>query len=376
MTEPVRFEVETEPRCPVVIGAGALGEVAAIAARHSRSLVVSDATVANLHAARLAVGTAALHVVATGERAKSFAQLEKLLEAMAAARLDRASLVIALGGGSVGDVAGLAAALYMRGIAVLQCPTTLLAMADSSIGGKTAIDVAAGKNLVGAFHQPIGVLADTSTLATLPAAELASGFGEVVKCALLAGERELALVEQSAARLVAREEAALAQAVELCARLKARIVAADPRERGERKLLNLGHTFAHAIEKVAGYGTIPHGVAVGCGVALACDASAHGGHLADARLPARVRALLAALGLYGSLAELEARYARKLDHALLLDAMRLDKKSAAGELRLVLPSAPGDVRYGIATPESELLRALAAHDRAPHHASGFTATRP
>lgn len=352
MSELVRFDVATEPRCPVVIGAGALGEAAAFAARHSRALVVSDAVVANLHAARLALGTSALHVVATGEAAKTFSELEKLLAAMAAARLDRGSLVVALGGGSVGDVAGLAAALYMRGIAVLQCPTTLLAMADASIGGKTAIDLPAGKNLVGAFHAPIGVLADTETLATLDAEQLAAGFGELLKCALLAGERELALVERSAARLVARDAAALAQAVELAARLKARIVAADPRERGERKLLNLGHTFAHAIEKVAGYGAIPHGVAVGCGVALACDAAAN-----DA-LAARIRALLTALGLCGSLAELEARYACRLEQAALVDAMQLDKKNADGEIRLVLPSAPGAARYGVSATPAQLLRVL------------------
>jgi 3-dehydroquinate synthase len=352
MGELVRFDVETEPRCPVAIGSGALREARAFAEQHSCTLVVSDATVAKLHAARLALGQSALHVVPACEAAKSFTELETLLARMAAERLDRRSLVVALGGGSVGDLAGLAAALYMRGIAVLQCPTTLLAMADSSIGGKTAIDLPAGKNLVGAFHAPIGVLADTETLKSLPDAELASGFGEVAKCALLSGERELALVERSAAQLVARDAAALAQAVELCARLKARIVAADPRERGPRKLLNLGHTFAHAIEKVAGYGRIPHGVAVGCGLALACDAGE------DAALAGRVRALLASLGLSSSLAQLEARHACKLDRAALVEAMKLDKKNAAGEIRLVVPRAPGDVHYDVPATPSLLLRVL------------------
>lgn len=341
---PLRFELAGEPRCPVVIGAGALDGVAAAAARFTRAFVVSDRGVAALYAARLALADAPLHALPAGESAKRFAQLEPLLEHMAEARLDRGSVVVALGGGSVGDLAGLAAALYMRGIAVLHCPTTLLAMVDSSIGGKTAIDLAAGKNLAGAFHMPSGVFADTDTLASLPESELVSGFGEVLKSALIAGEAALAFVESRAPALRAREPAALVQAIELCARLKARVVAEDPREAGARKQLNLGHSFAHAIEKVAGYGRIPHGVAVGTGLALACEASARAGVLADVRLPARVHAALASLGLCASLAELEARYALRLERAALLDALRIDKKNRAGEIRLVLLRAVGELR--------------------------------
>jgi 3-dehydroquinate synthase len=359
MSPLLRFEVATKPRCPVVIGPGALSEAAPLASRASQVFVVSDTTVAALHGSRLALDRVPRHLLTPGESAKRFAALEPLLEKMAEARLDRESTVIALGGGSVGDVAGLAAALYMRGIAVLQCPTTLLSMADAAIGGKTAIDLAAGKNLAGAFHQPCGVIADTNVLATLPESELVSGLGEVLKCALLAGESELAFVESHAAQLLARDADALARAIGFCARLKANIVAEDPREKGPRKLLNLGHTFAHAIEKVAGYGKIPHGVAVGCGLALACAASARAGLLVDKELVARVCAALARLGLCASIAELETRHACKLDRTALVDAMALDKKNRAGVIRLVLPIAVGDVLRDVRTSPQDLRELLA-----------------
>ena len=359
MADLVRFDVATEPRCPFALGRGALAELAQLESRYSSSFAVTDATVAKLHGQRIGLATRAHLLLPAGEAAKSFAHLEALLEAMARARLDRQSLVVAFGGGSIGDTAGLAAALYMRGIAVVQCPTTLLAMADSAIGGKTAIDLAAGKNLAGAFHSPIAVLADTDTLATLPAEQVASGLGEVLKCALLAGERELAFVEQHAESLRAGDSAALARAIEFCARLKASIVARDPRESGERKQLNLGHTFAHAIEHVAGYGRIPHGVAVGCGLALACAASERASTLADQELAARVRKILAHLGLCSSIAELEARYACTLDRAALVEAMALDKKNRSGVVRLVLPIAAGDVVRDVFALPQDLRELLA-----------------
>jgi 3-dehydroquinate synthase len=350
VTALMRFDVTTEPRCPVVIGPGALGALAGFRAQHSASFFVSDATVALQHGGRIGLDALPHHLLPAGEAAKSLGRLEALLEALAAARLDRRSLVVAFGGGSIGDVAGLAAALYMRGIAVLQCPTTLLAMADSAIGGKTAVDLAAGKNLAGVFHPPIAVLADTDTLATLPAEQLVAGLGEVLKCALLAGEGELVFVEQHAQELRSGDGAALARAIEFCARLKAAIVARDPREAGERKRLNLGHTFAHAIEKVAGYGRIPHGVAVGCGLAL----------LPDGALVERVRALLARLGLCASLRELEQRYAVALPAAALIEAMRSDKKGVRGSPRFVLPTGIGEVLADQGLRDAQLLEVLSA----------------
>ena len=240
---------------------------------------------------------------------------------------DRRSVVVALGGGVVGDMAGFAAAIYMRGIRFVQVPTTLLAQVDSSVGGKTGINLAAGKNLVGAFHQPIAVLADTSTLATLPPRELSAGLAEVIKHGLLADAAYFDAVERDLDALRALDPTALAAAIEGSCRIKAAIVARDERESGERALLNLGHTFGHAIETLAGYGTWLHGEAVGCGLCLAADLSKRLGLIGVAEVE-RIEAAVARAGLPTRIPGLGLEAA--------ITAMRGDKKAEAGEIRFIL----------------------------------------
>jgi 3-dehydroquinate synthase len=262
--------------------------------------------------------------------------LEHVLDFLVAAGLDRRSTLVVLGGGVLGDLGGLAAALFMRGIACVQCPTTLLAQVDSSVGGKTAVNLPAGKNLAGAFHQPACVLADTEVLATLPDDELCSGLGEVVKSALVGDGELLALLEREAAAILARDAELLGEVVARCVRVKAAIVARDEEERGERRLLNLGHTFAHAIEHAAGFGRIPHGIAVGVGLVLALRASERAGLLAESELPERVGALLSRLGLPADLAALRARSGTRLAPEEILAGMRHDKKGRSARPAFVL----------------------------------------
>ena len=352
----VRVRVELDPPYEVRIGPDVRHEVAS--ATSGRSLLVVDQNVVERAEPLLVhVAQAALVVVGPGESAKEFSELEWLLSLMAQSGLDRGSTVVALGGGATLDLAGLAAALYMRGIASVQCPTTLLARVDASVGGKTAVNLPEGKNLVGAFHQPRAVFADTRYLATLDASEFACGLGEVVKTAVIAGAEAFERLEQTAGALLARDEPSLVECIADCVRTKARVVVSDERESGPRKVLNLGHTFAHAIEHVAGYGTVPHGVAVGVGVALALHASRELGLLRDATLPERVERLLATLGLPRSLAELRAKHAVLLDPGALIVAMRSDKKTRDGSPQFVLIEELGTVRWDFAL-ERELLARL------------------
>lgn len=347
------IEIPLAPPYRVVIGAGVLRELAEHAP--GLPLVALDLPVFELHGSRLPPILASV-VLPSGEEAKSWDALEHLLSTMAHVGLDRNSTLAVLGGGSALDVGGLAAALYMRGIRVVYCPTTLLAMVDASVGGKTAINIDEGKNLVGAIHQPSAVLADTDTLATLPEVEWRSGLGEVVKTALVAGEELLGYVERHAEALAAREPAAVERVIGECVRTKARVVVSDVREAGPRKQLNLGHTFAHAIERVAGYGAIPHGVAVAAGLTLAVRASELTGHLADPQLPQRLAALLRALGLPHALGKLRMEHA--LESQVLLRAMRLDKKARDGQLHFVLPRRAGDLELDAHLPDALLLRLL------------------
>lgn len=336
--------VEGPRPCEVRIAPGALAQAEELVARHSGALVLTDETVGPLHLARLGrLAEGPVLRVPPGEPSKSLACLERVLDALCEAELDRGACLVALGGGVVGDLGGLAASLFKRGIAVLQCPTTLLAQVDASVGGKTAVNLRAGKNLAGTFHDPVAVLADPLTLTTLPGPELRSGLGEVLKTALLDGEGHLTALEEEADRLVALEPDALEACVARCVRFKASVVAEDPLEAGPRQQLNLGHTFAHAIEHLAGYGAVPHGVAVAAGLGMALEESARRGILADAELPARVAALAARLGLPTGLAELDAAP----DRDELLAAMRHDKKNRGGEVRLVLPVRAGEVRLGV-----------------------------
>jgi 3-dehydroquinate synthase len=316
--------------------------------------------VEGLYATRLgALADAPRLALPPGESTKTLSTVERVLDLLAGAGLGRDSLLVTLGGGVTSDLGGLAASLYMRGVAVVHCPTTLLAQVDAAIGGKTAVNLRAGKNLAGTFHQPLSVLCDTDVLGTLDDHELASGLGEVVKSALLGAPGLLERLEHDAARLVAREPEALAGVVEACVRLKAGIVASDEREGGPRRSLNLGHTFAHAIEHAAGYGRVPHGVAVAVGIVLALEASRSLGRLEDADLPARVAALLGALGLPASLAELRRSCGRPLGAEELERTMELDKKVARGEVRLVLPRGVGRVDLDV-RPSAGLLAGLLA----------------
>ncbi|MDB5369546.1 MAG: 3-dehydroquinate synthase [Roseomonas sp.] len=312
-----------------------------------RVAVVTDAGVGPLHLATLsrsleAVGieTRATVTVPPGESSKSFQSLGTVLEALLAAGVDRRTTVVALGGGVVGDLAGFAAATALRGLPFIQIPTTLLAQVDSSVGGKTGINLKAGKNLAGAFHQPRIVLADTGVLATLPARELRAGYAEVAKHGLLHGAL-WGWCESQGAHAVAGDAAALRHAVLESCRLKAAVVAADEREEtaeGGRALLNLGHTFGHALEAECGYdGSLLHGEAVAIGLGLAARLSARLGHC-DAALPGRVEAHIASVGLPARIRDLPRGFAVEA----LMGRMRKDKKARDGALRFVLLRAPGD----------------------------------
>jgi 3-dehydroquinate synthase len=269
----------------------------------------------------------------------------RVLDGLVAARAGRDAVVVALGGGVVGDIAGFAAAIYQRGIDFIQLPTTLLAQVDSSVGGKTGVNHPGGKNLIGAFHQPRLVLADTETLATLPPREYAAGLAEVVKYGLIADAPFFAWLEAHATALLAREPAAVVAAIRRCCELKAAIVGEDEREADRRALLNLGHTFGHAIEVRAGYGAWLHGEAVATGMAMAARFSARLGRL-DAAVPARLDALLARLGL--------PVQAPGDDPEAFITAMNMDKKVLAGRLRLVLLDAIGAARLTADFPAPEL----------------------
>jgi 3-dehydroquinate synthase len=356
----IEIPIATARPYRVHVGREALGRLAAETADASRCAVLTDETVERLHASRLApILRASRLAVAAGETSKSLATLERVLDFLSASDLDRQSVLVAFGGGVVGDLGGLAASLYMRGIDVVQCPTTLLAQVDSSFGGKTAVNLRSGKNLAGTFHQPRAVLCDTSLLSTLPDEELASGLGEAVKTALIGDAALLELLEREAAACLARDPAALAQVVERCVRVKGAIVARDEREGGERRALNLGHTFAHAIESAAGYGAVPHGVAVAAGLGLALWASDELGVLVERNLRERVAALLARLGLPADLAALRARYRLALEPQALGAGLRHDKKGRAGEPALVLVRRIGELALDQRAPAQLLAQLLA-----------------
>jgi 3-dehydroquinate synthase len=331
----------------VVIGRGVL----ATAADHLRPLlarprltVVCDETVAALHGRGLAdrLRAAGLSIdlitIAPGESAKSFGGLEHLLDRFGALGLDRKDTVLALGGGVVGDLAGLAAALYMRGIDVIQAPTTLLAQVDSSVGGKTAIDTARGKNLVGAFHHPRLVMADIDVLATLPVRQLRSGWAEVIKHGLICDAAFFDWLAGDGSVGVSGDAAALERAVMRSVEIKSAVVGDDPREGGRRALLNLGHTFGHALEAELGFdeAVLTHGEAVAVGCCTAFRLSASLGLCASGEA-GRVEAVFEAAGL-------PTRLPAGLKADALIGRMVGDKKSEAGRLVLVLADGIGRAR--------------------------------
>lgn len=320
--------------------------------------VVTDETVAALHLDTLRAGLAgiAVHpiILPPGEARKSFAGLEQLCEALLADGIERKDSVIALGGGVIGDLTGFASAVLRRGCRFIQVPTTLLAQVDSSVGGKTGINVRAGKNLVGAFHQPRLVLCDVDTLATLPPRERAAGYAEVVKYGLIDDPAFFAWLETNGARVLAGSPDAVRHAVATSCRAKAAVVAADEFETtGRRALLNLGHTFGHALEAEAGYSSrLLHGEAVALGMVLAFEFSVAQG-LCPPGDAARVRAHLAAVGLPVDLKAL----ALGADGATLVRHMTQDKKMDAGRLTFILAHGIGQA-FPVPGVDLETVRAF------------------
>lgn len=316
------------------------------------SALVSDSHVAPLWADRCP--TMPIITIPAGEQHKRLETVSRLYDELLAAGLDRTSSIVALGGGVVGDMAGFVAATYMRGIPYLQCPTTLLAMVDASIGGKTGVDLPEGKNLVGAFHQPSAVLASVETLSTLPAVEFRAGMSEVVKHGLIASPallRQAASVTQPEIEETGNEPELTAQRslILRAIQVKRDVVELDPFETGARAHLNLGHTFAHAVEQVTGY-RVRHGEAVAMGLVAAADLSVRLGHAVPA-LVEELRALLETIGL-------PARFPPGLRTNALVEAMGRDKKAAAGVLRFVLIRDVGDVFVSNDVPRAALAETL------------------
>lgn len=333
MTEAITVNLG-ERAYSILLGADLTGEVRAkaaeLAAAGRKAVVVTDANVAKEQgsALRAMFGDTPTWVAPPGEETKSLGELGRILEFFAASRLDRSAAVFAFGGGVIGDLGGFAAASFLRGIDYYQVPTTLLAMVDSSVGGKTGVNLAAGKNMAGAFHQPRGVFVATGMLATLPRREFAAGAAEVIKVGLLG---EPALFAQLESAPLTATGAQLPAVIRRCCAIKAEIVEADERELaldGGRALLNLGHTFAHSIEQASGYGVYLHGEAVAIGLSAAARLSQKLG-LISAKEVARVESVVSAHGL-------PARLRSPLKVGALLAAMARDKKARAGGLRFVV----------------------------------------
>ena len=343
------------------IGSGLLGDADALLAplRGRHALIVSDANVATLYAARvvetlrsrdgLIVGEC---VLPTGEESKRLPQFERVLQSLASLGATRDASIYALGGGVVGDLAGFAAACWMRGIDCVQLPTSLLAMVDSSVGGKTGLDLDAGKNLVGAFHPPVAVFADTNALRTRPVRELRAGLAEVVKVGAIRDADFLDWLDANVDALLGNDGDALAEAISRSCTHKVEIVERDPFERGERALLNFGHTFGHAIETEQAYAGLNHGEAVAVGMVLAARLSARLGMTTDADAD-RLAALLARF-------ELPTALPSGLDPGALLARMKLDKKATADGLRFVLWRGPGRAEIVAGVEESKVRETLLA----------------
>ena len=344
---------------PIHIGEGLLARTELVAAHLKAPLaaIVCNETVAPLYLAafskalrELGVGLTEI-VLPDGEEHKNWRTLNHIFDRLLENRCERATTIIALGGGVIGDLAGFAAATYQRGVPFIQIPTTLLAQVDSSVGGKTGINHPLGTNMIGAFWQPLLVLADTATLKTLPDRELRAGLAEVIKYGLIRDLPFLEWLEANIERLLARDNEALTYAIERSCANKAEVVAEDERESGVRALLNLGHTFGHAIEAGLGYGEWLHGEAVAAGTAMAAELSRRLGWLTEADCR-RIAALLGRAGLPTAGPALGAeRY---------LELMALDKKVAAGKLRLVLLRRLGEGALSDTAGSAEVCAAIEA----------------
>jgi 3-dehydroquinate synthase len=338
MSEQSRIQLNVnlgERSYPITIGAGLLADATLLAphigARHVA--IVTNTTVAPLYLARVAAPLRALGhevheiVLPDGEEHKTWASLMQVFDALLANKCDRKTTLVALGGGVIGDLTGFAAASFMRGVPFVQIPTTLLSQVDSSVGGKTGLNHPLGKNMIGAFYQPRAVLADTATLATLPARELSAGLAEVIKHGAIIDAEFFGWIEHNIGKLMARDPQALAHAISRSCEIKADVVRQDEREGGLRAILNFGHTFGHAIEAGMGYGAWLHGEAVGCGMVMAADLSMRAG-LVDAATVERVRALVQAAGL--------PVRAPDLGTARWLELMEVDKKNEGGAIKFIL----------------------------------------
>jgi 3-dehydroquinate synthase len=355
-----RLRVELGERAyPIHIGTGLLESGGAglwdEAVPGSRVVIVTNTVVGPRYAERLQAALAPRTVTRVtlpdGEASKSLATVSQVYDALIEARCDRRTTLVALGGGVIGDIAGFVAATYLRGVGYVQVPTTLLAQVDSSVGGKTGVNHPGGKNLIGAFYQPRAVIADTATLTTLPDRELRAGYAEVVKYGLLGDAAFFAWLEAEGERVMARAPEALAFVIERACRDKAAVVADDEREAGRRALLNLGHTFAHAIETATGYGTWLHGEAVAVGLVLAAELSAWLGWV-DGAVVSRTRAVLARAGL-------PTEPPATMDPEAFLGPMAVDKKVEEGVLRLVLMQGIGAAVVTDAVDRAQLRRFLA-----------------
>ena len=335
-----RLNLDLGPRSySVFIGAGLLGrsDLFDTGLAGNQVMVVSNETVAPLYLEDLkkALGDRDIRVtiLPDGERFKTLDEFAKILDALVEARFARDCTVVALGGGVVGDMAGFAAACYQRGVAHIQVPTTLLAQVDSSVGGKTGVNHPHGKNMIGAFHQPSCVIADTETLSTLPSREFRAGLGEIIKYGLLWDREFFTWQEAHMPKLLARDRDCLRTVIYRSCQIKAEMVSADETESGVRTLLNLGHTFGHAIEAGLGFGTWLHGEAVAAGLCLAADLSSRLGRI-DADDVVRVEKLVESTGL-------PIRAPAELSTDRMLELMAVDKKIKGGKLRLVLLNAIG-----------------------------------
>jgi 3-dehydroquinate synthase len=342
---PSQVQIELDDRSyPIVIGTSLLAAPDSFAGlpRASQALIVSNTTVAPLYARALTAALqphfATVHLIALpdGEEYKTWETLNLIFDALLGHACDRKTVLFALGGGVVGDMTGFAAASYMRGVPFVQVPTTLLAQVDSSVGGKTAINHPLGKNMIGAFYQPLRVVCDLETLKTLPQRELSAGLAEVIKYGPIADMAFLEWIEANVDALIARDAQALAYAVKRSCEIKAYVVAQDERESGLRAILNFGHTFGHAIEAGLGYGQWLHGEAVGCGMVMAAELSQRLG-LVDAAFVKRLKKLIQKAGL----PVVGPTLSPKDNAGRYLELMRVDKKAEGGEIRFVVIDGPG-----------------------------------
>ncbi|MCC7120837.1 MAG: 3-dehydroquinate synthase [Gammaproteobacteria bacterium] len=336
----IRVDVELAERSyPIFIGTGLLRDATLLgrAIKTRQVMVVTNDRVAPLYLDSVLTGLGdrqiASVVLPDGEEYKTLESFSTIMTALLEHRFERGCTVVALGGGVVGDLAGFAAACYQRGVRFVQVPTTLLAQVDSAVGGKTAVNHALGKNMIGAFHQPAAVLADLDTLATLDVREFRAGVAEIIKYGLIRDREFFEWLEANLDALLAREASAVTHAIKRSCENKAEVVAADEHESGERALLNLGHTFGHAIEHALGYGSWLHGEAVAAGMCMAASMSARTGMIAPTTRD-RILALIARAGL-----PVTPPAGPTVDE--LLAAMRIDKKNQGGRIRLVLLDAIG-----------------------------------